>query len=99
MLESKIQAKIIQYLRKHYGSKYEVLNITNVNKPGFPDLLILGEKHSFCIEVKQKGKKPRALQVFVMKQLEKKGIKCYVMDEFNARQIDRCFLPHCQHKN
>ena len=90
MLESKIQAKIIQYLRKFYGKEYEVLNITNVNKPGFPDILVLGSNGSFCIEVKQKGKKPRTLQRFVMKQLERKGIKCYVMDEFDPILIDKC---------
>ncbi len=91
MLESKIQAKIITYLRKNYSSGYVILNITNVNMPGFPDVLVLSGSHSFCIEVKQKGKKPRPLQNFVMKKLEKIGVKCYVMDEFSSRQIDSFF--------
>ena len=91
MLESRIQAKIITYLKRHYGKGYVILNITNVNMPGFPDILVLSGKHSFCIEVKQLGKKPRTLQSFVMKQLEKKGVRCYVMDSCDTNVIDSCF--------
>lgn len=87
MLESKIQSKIIAHLRKN--TNYITLNVSNVNMAGFPDILVLSGSNTFCIEVKQKGKKPRPLQLWVMKQLESVGIKCYVMDEFDVEKLTK----------
>lgn len=80
MLESQLQAKIIQYIKKNFNQKYFLLKVVNCNRPGFPDIALLSKERTICIEVKQLGKKPRPLQKFVMKQLEGVGVECYVVD-------------------
>lgn len=49
---------------------------------GVPDRLVLmpNRKMGF-VEVKAPGKKPRALQLYRMKQLTDLGFKCFVLDE------------------
>ena len=77
MLESKIQSKLIKQLELE--GKY-VLKVSVCNKNGYPDVT------AFCpdgtvewYEVKQKGKKPRPLQEYRLKELSNYG-KCFVYD-------------------
>lgn len=77
MLESKVQAALIRKLEQE--GKY-VLKVSVCNKNGYPDIT------AFCpdgtvewYEVKQKGKKPRPLQEYRLKELSKYG-KCFVYD-------------------
>ena len=67
MLESKVQAKLIKKLE---AEGYYVIKLSVTNKPGIPDLIALppGCNAEFY-EVKQKGAKPRKLQLFRAKEI------------------------------
>lgn len=67
MLESKVQSKYIKDLESR---GYYVIKLSVTNKPGIPDIIALppGCNAEFY-EVKQKGKKPRPLQDFRMKEI------------------------------
>lgn len=77
-MESKIQAKLIKELE---SKGYYVLKLSVTNKPGIPDLIAIPKDcNAVFIEVKQKGKKPRSLQNYRMKELTDHGIKAFVYD-------------------
>jgi hypothetical protein len=58
------------------------LKFTTPTLDGAPDRLILMPKGRIAfVEVKQKGKKPRPLQVLRMKQLSNLGFMCFVLDD------------------
>lgn len=77
-MESKIQAKLIKELE---SKGYYVLKLSVTNKPGIPDLIAIPKDcDAVFIEVKQKGKKPRSLQNYRMKELTDHGIKAFVYD-------------------
>ena len=77
-MESKIQSKLIKDLE---AKGYYVLKLSVTNKPGIPDLVAIPKDcNAVFIEVKQKGKKPRELQKYRMKELSDHGIKAYVYD-------------------
>ncbi len=87
MLESKVQTKLIKQLESE--GKY-VLKVSVCNKNGYPDVT------AFCpdgtvewYEVKQKGKKPRPLQEYRLKELSKYG-KCFVYDGETKRVYSGC---------
>ena len=89
MLESKLQAKIIKFIKDNYHQKYFILKVVNCNRPGYPDITLVSGNRTICIEVKQLGKKPRPLQVRVMKELEMRGVECYVVDSMESlKDID-----------
>ena len=68
MIESKIQKKITDFLKKEW---YEVIKITSSNKNGIPDLLALtGNSKHLWIEVKVEKGKLSELQKYVIKWLE-----------------------------
>lgn len=71
MLESRVQSKKIKELEKE---GWFVMKLTRTNKPGIPDLIALkpGDNIQF-IEVKAKGGKPSALQLFMHKTLRALG--------------------------
>lgn len=77
-MESKIQSKLIKELQE---KGYYVLKLSVTNKPGIPDLIAIPKKSDVVfIEVKQKGKKPKELQKYRMKELTDHGIKTYIYD-------------------
>lgn len=77
-MESKIQSKLIKELE---SKGYYVLKLSVTNKPGIPDLIALPKEcNAVFVEVKQKGKKARALQKYRMKELSDHGIKAFVYD-------------------
>lgn len=67
MLESKIQSKLIKALE---SEGCYVIKLSVTNKPGIPDLIAIrpGGIAEFY-EVKQKGKKPRPLQEYRIKEI------------------------------
>ena len=78
MLESKIQAKLIKELE---AQGYYVIKLSVTNRNGIPDILAIPKNSDVLfIEVKQKGKKPRPLQEFRIKELNKIGIKAVYYD-------------------
>ena len=76
MLEGKIQTKLIKDLE---SKGYYVLKLSITNKPGIPDLIAIPRDCSAeFYEVKQKGKKPRPLQEYRIKELIKHGVKAII---------------------
>jgi len=75
-LESKIQSRIIKRLE---AQGYYVVKLILTNKPGIPDLLLLKDGKVSFIEVKRPGEKPRVLQQYRMKELERFGFECEVL--------------------
>lgn len=77
-MESKIQSKLIKELE---SQGYYVLKLSVTNKPGIPDIIALPKGcDALFFEVKQKGKKPRPLQDYRMKELKNHDIKSFVYD-------------------
>lgn len=78
MLESKIQSKLIKDLEKE---GCYVIKLISTNKNGIADLLSFDKDNTpTFIEVKQKGKKPRPLQIYRAKELNERGIKAVWFD-------------------
>ena len=79
MLEKHIEKKLSAAVKKMGGIAVKFVS------PGFdgmPDRLVLlpGAKIAF-VELKAPGKKPRLLQARRIKQLQKLGFACYVVDD------------------
>ena len=52
---------------------------------GVPDrIVLLPEGKIMFVECKAPGEKPEPLQVYRMKELEKLGFKCYVVDSYET---------------
>lgn len=77
-LESKIQSRIIERLKKE---GWLVVKIGLTNLPGFPDLIALRNGEVRFIEVKRPGCKPRELQQYRIKQLKENGFNVEVLTE------------------
>ena len=77
MLEKHIEQKLVTEVKKADG-----LCIKLMGMAGIPDRMVLmpGGKIGF-VEVKQKGKKPRAIQEKRIAQLRNLGFKCFVLDD------------------
>ena len=77
MLEKMIEQKLGEAVKAKRGM---CLKQTGIK--GIPDrMVLLHDGKIGFVEVKQKGKKPRVLQVFRMKQLELLGFNCFVLDD------------------
>ena len=84
MTEKQIEQKLVKRVKALGGL---ALKLNPLGMDGIPDLLILLPKGiAFFVETKAPGKKPRALQVNRMKQLERLGFACFVLDD--DKQID-----------
>lgn len=81
-MESNIQKNII---KKSEKLGWYVVKIIQCNKPGFPDLQLMKDGMVIFIEVKDKGKKARPLQLYRHNQLKLLGFKVFVID--NADDI------------
>jgi len=76
-MESKVQSKLIKSLEARGAF---VLKVSVCNKPGYPDITaFLPDGTVEFYEVKQKGKKPRPLQEYRLKELSRYG-KTFVYD-------------------
>ena len=84
MTEKQIEQKLVKRVKALGGL---ALKLNPLGMDGIPDRLILLPKGiAFFVETKAPGKKPRALQVNRMKQLERLGFACFVLDD--DKQID-----------
>ncbi len=75
-LESKIQSRIIERLKKE---GWMVVKIGLTNLPGFPDLMALRNGEVRFIEVKRPGCVPRELQQYRINQLKDNGFNVEVL--------------------
>lgn len=78
-MERKIEQKLVQQIKKNKGM---ALKLVSPGCAGVPDRLILffPGKCAF-VEVKEKGKKPRKLQLKRHEQLRQMGFKVFVLDD------------------
>lgn len=84
MTEKQIEQKLVKRVKGLGGI---ALKLNPIGMDGIPDRLILLPKGiAFFVETKAPGKKPRALQINRMKQLERLGFHCCVLDD--DKQID-----------
>jgi len=77
-LESSIQSRII---KRYTEEGWLVVKIGLCNLNGIPDLLCLRDGKALFIEVKRKGKKPRPLQEYRIKQLQEHGFEVLVLND------------------
>lgn len=79
MLEKQIEQALTKEVKTRGGW---CIKLISPSMSGLPDRMVLmqGGKIGF-VELKQKGKKPRPLQVRRIQQLQLLGFPCFVMDE------------------
>jgi hypothetical protein len=80
MLEKYIEKKLVAEVKKMGGIAAKFIS---PGLDGMPDRLVLlplGGKMAF-VELKAPRKKPRPLQIRRIKQLQKLGFTCYVIDD------------------
>lgn len=80
-LESKLQSKIIRYLKKN---GWFVRKILATNCPGDPDIYSYKDGMTIWIEVKREGKTARPLQLYRHEEIRNSGMQCYVLDTWAA---------------
>ncbi|GFH40253.1 VRR-NUC domain-containing protein [Pseudolactococcus insecticola] len=79
MLEKIIEQKLGIAVKSAGG---RCLKFITPTLDGVPDRLVLMPQGRIAfVEVKQKGQKPRPLQVLRMKQLTNLGFRCFVLDD------------------
>jgi hypothetical protein len=93
-MESKVQTDIINEIKKMGGYSVKILRCT---KNGFPDIHFLLPSTPYPIpcycEVKQKGKKARAMQLFRIKELTKMGAVAFEADSLEQFKTKiQCYL-------
>ena len=77
MLEKQIERKLCDEVNKLNGMCLKQNGIA-----GIPDrLVLLPNGRCAFVELKAPGEKPRKLQVIRMKQLQKLGFRCFVIDD------------------
>lgn len=80
MLESKIQASILKYLKTE--DYFTVKTIVN-NKAGVPDIYALKDGISIWIEVKRPGGRVSPIQSYIHSQIREKGGIIFVVDSLD----------------
>ncbi|WP_027107122.1 VRR-NUC domain-containing protein [Ligilactobacillus ceti] len=79
MLEKNIEKKLVKAVKDKGGL---CLKLNSLSMIGIPDRLILMNKGKIgFVELKQKGLKPRPIQIRRIKDLRKLGFKCFVIDD------------------
>jgi len=76
-IESKIQNQIISFLKSRF---YWPIKIILCGENGFPDLVVIGYKTVFFVEVKSPGEEPGPLQKHIHDKLRTFGITIIVAD-------------------
>jgi hypothetical protein len=80
MLESKVQAKIINQLKKN---GWLVLKIIKCNINGMSDLIVFKNGRTVFIEVKNENGKQSEIQKYVQKQVELQGFEYLLINDIN----------------
>jgi len=80
MLESKVQAKIINQLKKN---GWLVLKIIKCNINGMSDLIVFKNGKTVFIEVKNENGKQSEIQKYVQKQIEMQGFQYLLVNDIN----------------
>jgi Holliday junction resolvase-like predicted endonuclease len=80
MLESKVQSKIINQLKKN---GWLVLKIIKCNINGMSDLIVFKNGKTVFIEVKNESGKQSEIQKYVQKQIELQGFQYLLINDIN----------------
>jgi Holliday junction resolvase len=80
MLESKVQSKIINQLKKN---GWLVLKIIKCNINGMSDLIVFKNGKTVFIEVKNDIGKQSEIQKYVQKQVELQGFQYLLINDIN----------------
>lgn len=83
-MPSKIREKDIEkYFREQAKEKgFCSYKFTSPANNGVPDRVVIGHGHTFFVELKAPGQKPRPLQIEVHKRMRSFGAEIYVADTF-----------------
>lgn len=88
MLESRLEEKLIGAVKKAGGKSYKFVSPGN---SGVPDrIVVLPQGRIAFVELKQKGKKPRPLQIQRIAELNRLGCMALYIDR--EEQIDGLVL-------
>lgn len=79
VLESKIESYLKQQIARTGGLCYKWKSTVN----GVPDQIVIFEGATYFIEVKRPGEEPRANQVHVHNQINKRGVAVYTVSTEN----------------
>jgi hypothetical protein len=84
MREKEVEQQLVKAVKAQAGL---CLKFVSPSMAGVPDRLVfLPNGRMGFVEVKQKGKKPRPLQLMRMKQLSSLGYKTFVLDDVSQIQ-------------
>lgn len=84
-LESYIERKFVEYIKDNGGM---ALKLDAMSCAGIPDrLVVLPNGKMFFVELKQPGKKPRALQLKRHADLKRMGFEVYVIDSLDTIRL------------
>lgn len=78
MTESKIQSKILKYLKGAYPSAY-IVKISDRFISGIPDILMIEDSYIYFFEVKTPRGRVSKIQEYTMDKIQKAGGNCYVV--------------------
>jgi len=82
MLEKELEVRFRERVRKAGALP---LKFVSPGKAGVPDRIVLAPGgRVFFVELKQKGKKPRSLQQYTIREFCKLGFPVYVVDSLQA---------------
>lgn len=81
MIESKIQKKIIDYIKNKNGDCFK---ISATSRRGCPDLIALINGNVVLIEVKQEGKPLDPLQEYFFNYWNSKNINCIKVESITS---------------
>lgn len=86
--ESKLQSYIRRKLESH---GWYVTKVISSSKPGWPDLLGLRNGTAIFIEVKDKKKKPKPLQVYVHEKISEQKFLVFSIDS-KELFLEKCLI-------
>jgi len=77
MTEREIEQYLVKQIKKIGG---KAIKMVPLHETGIPDRLVLYKGVAIFVELKAPGKKPRAIQVAYMKELNQYGFTALVID-------------------
>ena len=78
MLEKKIQAKILKYLRLIYP-KAVVWKLADTKINGIPDILFISDGEVIFFEIKTQYGRLMPMQEYTIRKLNESGVKAYLV--------------------
>lgn len=77
-IERVVEQELVNMVRYIGGLCYK---FNSASQSGVPDRIVLYKGHTYFVELKQPGEKPRPEQLAVHKEMNKQDIPVYVLDD------------------